>query len=38
MLEHSKFVDGRVTILARHGRSGWIKLQEIPIERQLLTQ
>ena len=38
MLEHSKFVDGRVTILARHGRSGWIKMQEIPIERQLLTE
>ena len=38
MLQHSKFVDGRVTILARHGRSGWIELLEVPIERQLLTQ
>jgi hypothetical protein len=38
MLKNSNFVDGRVTILGRHGRSNWIRLQEIPIERQLLTE
>jgi hypothetical protein len=38
MLKNSQFVDGRVTILGRHGRSNWIRLQEIPIERQLLTE
>ena len=38
MLQHSLFVDRQVTILGRHGRSGWIRLDERQIERQLLTE
>ncbi len=38
MLQNSKFVDARVTILGRHGRSNWLTMREVPIDRQLLVE
>jgi hypothetical protein len=38
MLKNSHFVDRRVTILLKHGRTNWTPVAEIPIERQLLTE
>ena len=38
MLQNSQFVDRRVTILLKHGRTNWIRFAEIPIERRLLTE
>jgi hypothetical protein len=38
MLQNSQFVDRRVVVLLRHGRTGWVRVGEIPIERRLLTE
>ena len=38
MLKNSRFIDRRVTILVKHGRTNWTRLAEIPIDRQLLTE
>jgi hypothetical protein len=38
MLEHSLFVDARVTILGRHGRNNWASMGEYTIDRSLLVE
>ncbi len=38
MLLNQQFVDARVEIFGKHGRSMWTKMAEFPIERALLTE
>jgi hypothetical protein len=38
MLDHSKFVDARVTILGRQGRANWAQMGEFEIARELLIE
>lgn len=38
MLAHSQFRDAQVEIFLKHGAAQWVKLREIRIERQLVTQ
>lgn len=38
MLQNSKFVDARVTILGRHGRNNWAPMKVVDIDRRLLAQ
>lgn len=38
MLQHSQFRDAQVEVFAKHGSTGWIKLGEYKIQRQLLTK
>jgi hypothetical protein len=38
MLENSHFKDAEVTILGLHGRSNWLPMGKIPIERRLLVE
>ena len=38
MLEHSQFIDARVTILGRHGRNNWASMGEYTVDRQLLAE
>lgn len=38
MLMHSEFRDARVEIFAKFGADAFVKLTELPIQRQLLTQ
>ena len=38
MLQNGSFVDARVEVFGKHGSRAWVKLAEIPIERQLLTR
>ena len=38
MLQNSQFKDAQVQVYAKHGSSQWVRLAEITIQRQLLTQ
>jgi hypothetical protein len=38
MLQNTNFRDAQITILLRHGRSGWIPVKVIPVERKLLAE
>lgn len=38
MLQNRDFVDARVEIFGKHGSRTWVKMAEIPIDRQLLTE
>ncbi|MSO30749.1 MAG: hypothetical protein EXQ48_07385 [Acidobacteria bacterium] len=38
LLRNSAFVDARVEIFAKHGARTWVKIGDIRIDRQLLTQ
>lgn len=38
MLQHRDFVDAKVEIFIKHRAEQWVKLEEHPIDRQLLTQ
>lgn len=38
MLQNSQFRDAQVQVYAKHGSSQWVRLAEITIQRQLLTQ
>jgi hypothetical protein len=38
MLQHSQFRDAQVEVFAKHGATGWVKLGEYKIQRQLLTK
>jgi len=38
MLQHRDFVDVKVELFVRHGADQWVRLGELPIDRQLLTQ
>ena len=38
MLRHRSFVDAKVEIFIKHGSDQWVRFNEYPIERQLLTQ
>jgi hypothetical protein len=38
MLQNSQFKDAQVQVFAKHGSSQWVRLAEITIQRQLLTQ
>jgi hypothetical protein len=38
MLQHSQFRDAQVEVFAKHGSTGWVKLGEYKIQRQLLTK
>jgi hypothetical protein len=38
ILQHRDFVDAKVELFVKHRAEAWLKLNEFPIERQLLTQ
>jgi hypothetical protein len=38
MLQNREFVDARVEVFGKHGRRTWIKLQDLTVARQLLTE
>jgi hypothetical protein len=38
MLQNKEFVDARVEIFGKHGSRNWVKMAEVPIDRQLLTE
>jgi len=38
MLQNREFVDARVEVFAKHGSAQWVKVADVQIERQLLTQ
>lgn len=38
MLQHSEFRDARVELFVKHGSAQWVKLTELRIERQLVTE
>jgi hypothetical protein len=38
MLQHSQFKDAQVELFVKHRSSGWVKLAEYKIQRQLLTK
>jgi hypothetical protein len=38
MLQNSQFRDAQVQVYAKHGSAQWVRLAEITIQRQLLTQ
>jgi hypothetical protein len=38
MLQHSLFKDAQVDVFAKHGSDQWVKLAQIQIDRQLLTE
>jgi hypothetical protein len=38
MLQNSQFKDAQVQVYAKHGSAQWVRLAEITIQRQLLTQ
>jgi hypothetical protein len=38
MLQNRDFVDARVEVFGKHGSRTWVKMADIPIDRQLLTE
>ena len=38
MFQNTQFVDAKVEIFGKHGRRQWVKMGELQIDRQLLTQ
>lgn len=38
MLQNREFVDAKVEIYGKHGSRNWVKMGELPIDRQLLTE